>query len=278
MLIIGLTGSIATGKSTISRLLSNAPYKIPLIDADVIAREVVEPGTPGYAKIVSHFGESILQPAAQDSKSKSNPKGRPLDRAALGRLVFGASPEATRNRKVLNSIVHPAVRWRMASLVLQAYVKGAWAVVLDVPLLFESGLDIFCGTVLVVGVSDSEIQLRRLLERDRKMSGSMTEDEARGRVASQGNLEWKVGRVERRREAMGVGAAEVVWNDSGLDDLEREVAGVVGRWRRGQPGWWRILLWLFMPLGLVVAGWWFFRGWWIRRQCIRKEEKNGKGR
>ena len=175
MLIIGLTGSIATGKSTVSSLLSSPPYSLPLVDADKLARDVVAPATPGYTALVRPFGpptpDLLLPPTKDDDSANVNDSNastslRPLDRAALGRRVFGTSDAAVRDRKVLNSIVHPAVRWAMARGVFWAWARGERAVVLDVPLLFESRLDAFCGAVVVVGVRDSEVQLRRLLERD----------------------------------------------------------------------------------------------------------------
>ncbi|KAF7171335.1 hypothetical protein CNMCM5623_003745 [Aspergillus felis] len=154
MLIIGLTGSIATGKSTVSTLLSSPPYSLPIIDADLLARQVVEPGTPAYKAIVNYFGPStpdLLLPASDDDPTGSH---RPLNRPALGRRVFGTSEERKRDRMILNKIVHPAVRWEIYKALMYYYVHGHWAVVLDVPLLFESGMDLICGTVVVVGVRD----------------------------------------------------------------------------------------------------------------------------
>jgi dephospho-CoA kinase len=150
MLLLGLTGSIATGKSTVSSLLSKPPYSLPIIDADLIARQVVEPGTAGYNAIVSHFLPSTPNLLLPDA----TPRGRPLNRPELGRRVFGAGPDKERDRKVLNGIVHPAVRREMYKQLVWAYLRGNWAVVLDVPLLFESGWERYCGTILVVGVSD----------------------------------------------------------------------------------------------------------------------------
>ncbi|PWY92233.1 CoaE-domain-containing protein [Aspergillus heteromorphus CBS 117.55] len=170
MLIIGLTGSIATGKSTVSALLSSPPYSLPIIDTDLLARKVVEPGTPGYASILSHFLPStpdLLLPPL-DANDPSSP--RPLNRPALGRRVFGTSPSAIAARTTLNQIVHPAVRREIYKALLHYYVRGHWAVVLDVPLLFESGMDVLCGTVVVVGVRDPEVQMRRLRARDAHLS------------------------------------------------------------------------------------------------------------
>ncbi|KAI4147632.1 MAG: hypothetical protein LQ340_005475, partial [Diploschistes diacapsis] len=184
MLIIGLTGSIATGKSTAAALLSSPPHRLPLIDADVIARAVVAPGTRAYGQIVAHFGPlapdllllppppSASRPAASPSSSSPpSSSARPLNRAALSRLVFGSSPRQAANREKLNGIVHPAVRRALARDVLAAYARGHWAVVVDVPLLFEAGLDLFAGAVIVVAVRDRELQIRRLMRRDAEREG-----------------------------------------------------------------------------------------------------------
>lgn len=125
MLLLGLTGSIATGKSTVSNILRAPPYNLPIIDADLLARQVVEPGTAGYAAIVKYFGPTtpdLLLPAddplsrdanGQPSENGPKGKGRPLNRPALGRAVFGSGEDTVKARKVLNGIVHPAVRKEM---------------------------------------------------------------------------------------------------------------------------------------------------------------------
>ncbi|SPQ22507.1 756576f5-dad5-4c05-9785-a918a671348e [Thermothielavioides terrestris] len=222
MLIIGLTGSIATGKSTVSALLSQPPYSLPIIDADLLARQVVEPGTPAYRAIVAHFGPStpdLLVPAdSENGMPERGPhgKGRPLNRPALGRRVFGDDAQRRADRAVLNAIVHPAVRRAMLRAVLRAYFRGERAVVLDVPLLFESRLDRFCGTVVVVAVHDPAVQMERLRKRDPHLSA----EDAENRVRSQGDVRDKA----RRCEARGPGRGVVVWNDQGKEELEVESA------------------------------------------------------
>lgn len=180
MLLLGLTGSIATGKSTVSSLLSQPPYSLPIIDADLIARQVVEPGTPGYKAIVKHFLPTTpdLLLAPDPNSNTDTTKGRPLNRPALGRRVFGPSPTQSRDRALLNSIVHPAVRREIYRQILFAYLRGHWAVVLDIPLLFESGWERYCGTIVVVGVSDPAIQIERLRRRDGHLSEEELELEA----------------------------------------------------------------------------------------------------
>jgi dephospho-CoA kinase len=158
---VGLSGGIGSGKSTVSDLL--AEHGALIIDADAIAREVVEPGTPGYAAVVARFGEDVVRDGG-------------LDRPALAKLVFADE----RARHDLNSIVHPLVRRRTAELMAQA-PDGA-IVVYDVPLLVESGLgDGF--DVVVIVMADYELRLRRLAGR------GMAEDDARARMATQASDE-----------------------------------------------------------------------------------------
>lgn len=221
MLLIGLTGGIATGKSTVSKRIRDN-HNIPVIDADVIARQVVEPGTKAYKQIVDYFGEEILL--------KDGSKG--LDRPALGRAVFGNEP----NRKKLNSIVHPAVRYEMARQVLWAWVCGHKTAVLDVPLLYESKLDQFCGATVVVGC-DEDAQLERLLNRDSHLS----RDDAEKRIASQMSVKEKSQLADF-----------YINNNSTLENLYTQVDQVFGEKLRPYT-----LLslseWLVPPFGLVMA-------------------------
>ncbi|KAF1967332.1 dephospho-CoA kinase [Bimuria novae-zelandiae CBS 107.79] len=265
MLLLGLTGSIATGKSTVSALLSKLPYSLPIIDADLIARQVVEPGTAGYNAIVKYFLPST--PDLLLDTPTPTPKGRPLNRPALGRRVFGAGEERERDRKVLNGIVHPAVRRAMYKQMVWAYLRGSWAVVLDVPLLFESGWERYCGTIIVVGVSDPAIQIQRLVARNPELS----EEDARNRVSSQGSIREKAERALRR----GKGAGVVVWNDKGKEELKREVRRVIEEVRKGSPRWWSVLLWVCPPLaaGVAVVSWWR-----MRRVQLRWEEEKRRER
>ena len=243
MLLLGLTGSIATGKSTVSSLLAQPPYNLPVIDADLLARRVVEPGTPGYKKIVDYFSAStpdLLLPS-----TGGNDNARPLNRPALGRRVFGDSPERKRDRKVLNGIVHPAVQWEMYKELLYNYSRGHWATVLDVPLLFESSMDRMCGSVMVVAVKDPKVQIKRLRERDTHL----TEEDAKNRVLSQGDIREKA----QRAEAIGQGCGVVVWNDGGKEDLKAEVQRVMKAIREQSPDWWAWLLLLLPPLAAFLA-------------------------
>ncbi|KAI9712452.1 MAG: hypothetical protein M1820_001665 [Bogoriella megaspora] len=260
MLIIGLTGSIATGKSTVSNLLRSPPYSLPVIDADVLARKVVEPGTAGYKAVLLHFSATTpdLLQTAEECGGENGPdgKGRPLNRPALGKRVFGDSEERQRDRKVLNGIVHPEVRREMYRLMAWYYFTGHWAVVLDIPLLFESGWERFCGCIIVVAVSDPVVQMNRLRERDPHLS----EEDARNRVGSQTDVREKAKRVGAR----GKGWGEVVWNDGSKEDTRREVDRVIAEIKERSPRWWSWLM-LFPPAGTTAALWSFLTSWRMQK-------------
>jgi dephospho-CoA kinase len=146
-MVIGLTGGIASGKSTVSNILRELGAFI--IDADAIAREVVAPGSPVLQKIVERFGPKVIQADGT------------LYRQRLGEIIF-SDAEA---RKDLNRIIHPAIRKEMMVRRDVAIVNGEDLIVLDIPLLFESELEYMIDKVLVVYVPYA-IQLERLMQRD----------------------------------------------------------------------------------------------------------------
>ncbi|CEJ90180.1 Putative Dephospho-CoA kinase [[Torrubiella] hemipterigena] len=267
MLLIGLTGSIATGKSTVSSLLSSPPYSLPIIDADVLARKVVEPGTRGYAAIVKHFGPStpdlLVEPSDTMPVNGTNGKGRPLNRPALGRRVFGETDSVKKDRAVLNGIVHPAVRWEMAKMVLGCYLRGCWAVVLDIPLLFESKLDRFCGVAMVVAVRDPEVQMTRLMNRD----AHLTREDAENRVKSQTDVRVKASWAEARGKGKGV----VLWNDTSKEELQAQLDNHIKALKKASPQWWALSLLAFPPLAAAVAA---FRIWQnVRNRPVDQDKR-----
>ncbi|CAZ86464.1 unnamed protein product [Tuber melanosporum] len=257
MLLIGLTGSISTGKSTVSKILSK-DHALPIIDADQLAREVVEVGTPGHTSIVRYFSESTPGLLNEDGT---------LNRAVLGRRVFGDDPERRKDRGVLNGIVHPLVRKEMYKAIAYHYLSGAWAVVLDIPLLFESSFDLICGAVLVVSVSSPEVQLGRLLARD----AHLTREDAEKRVASQMSIQEKVERCDRVfGGARGRGAA--ISNDGSVEELRKGVTSAVEGLKAGRDGWWKWMLWGLPPVAGVVGARVLAENWW-RRECWLKERE-----
>ncbi|MEV8533022.1 dephospho-CoA kinase [Streptomyces sp. NPDC051211] len=189
MLKVGLTGGIGAGKSEVSRLL--AGYGAVIVDADRIAREVVEPGTPGLAAVVETFGESVLTPEGD------------LDRPKLGSIVFADPAKLA----ALNAIVHPLVGARSAEL--EAAAGPDAIVVHDVPLLAENGLAPLYDLVVVVDAA-AETQLARLTG----LRG-MAEEEARARMAAQAT----------REQRLAV-ATLVIDNNGPLEELEPQVRKV----------------------------------------------------
>ena len=161
-LLVGLTGSIATGKSTVSRMFAHLGARV--LDADLLAREVVMPGQPAYLKIVEEFGQGVVQDDGT------------LDRKAIGAIVF-AEPA---RRKRLEEITHPAIaarQQRILSVLDEEAFEGI--VIWDVALLFETGGVAKMDRVVVVA-TDPETELARLMARD-----GMAEADARARIASQ---------------------------------------------------------------------------------------------
>ncbi len=188
MRIIGLTGSIASGKSTVTRMLRD--LGAPVIDADAIVHALQQPGTPVTQAIAREFGPEVIGPDGS------------LDRAALGRIVF-ADPA---RRKALEGIVHPAVRQQIWHEVDRYRAEGLPAVILDIPLLFESGWDQQVDQIWVVYVEPAT-QRARLIERD----GLMPEDADR-RIAAQMALQSKRERADR-----------VIDNGGTLEETRRQV-------------------------------------------------------
>ena len=168
MVIAGLTGGIATGKSTVSEILATAGAIV--IDADQIARDLVKKEFPAWNKIVSHFGPNVLQPNGE------------INRSALGDIIFN-DPD---KKEILNRIVHPYVR-KEQDMQLEKIKKNQpdAVVILDVPLLVEAGWDKGLSEVIVV-YAPEHIQLKRLIQRDR-----LSEAEALSRIRSQMPIEEK---------------------------------------------------------------------------------------
>ncbi|MCC6502068.1 MAG: dephospho-CoA kinase [Deltaproteobacteria bacterium] len=167
-MIAGLTGGIATGKSLVADELRRLGAAV--IDADRVAREVVEPGRPAFDEIVKEFGPGILKPDGA------------IDRKALGRIVF-SDPAA---REKLNAITHPRIRERIKEETERLMSEGALLIVLDVALLIETGVRYEVDKIIVVFAENSQ-QIERLMERD-----SLTREEALKRLSCQMDINEKV--------------------------------------------------------------------------------------
>ena len=190
-IVIGLTGGIASGKSTVSNMIRKQGLRV--VDADIIAREVVEIGQPAYKKIIETF-DGILD----EDKS--------INRQKLGSIIFADE----KKRQQLNSIVHPAVREEMLKQVESEKQKNALAVVLDIPLLFESKLTHIVDKTILVYV-DEHIQLERLMGRN-----GYTEHEARMRIESQMPLKEKLKLADY-----------VINNNGSLEETERQLRNIL---------------------------------------------------
>lgn len=194
-MILGLTGGIACGKSTVARMLVSRGAR--LVDADQIAREVVLPGSPALDEIASRFGPGVIQADGT------------LHRKKLGEIIF-RDPEA---RKALESITHPRIRAIMRERMERYHREHpSGLVVVDVPLLYESGLDKMFEEVMVVYIPQ-ELQIERLMQRD-----GLSREQAESRIRSQMPIE------EKKRRA------DYVIDNSG--DLAETEAQVEEFWQR----------------------------------------------
>jgi dephospho-CoA kinase len=197
MFIIGLTGGIASGKSTVAAILKELGAIV--IDTDQVAREVVLPDKPAYRDIVAAFGRGILQPDGH------------LNRRALGRIVFSDAVA----RELLNAITHPRIREKVqAQIAALRQTDPEAVVVIEAPLLIEAGMDDMVDAIWVV-TAPATVRLKRLMERD-----NLSPQEAESRLRAQ------MGEEERLRHA-----ARII--PTGCD-LDATRATVLAAWRELQ--------------------------------------------
>jgi dephospho-CoA kinase len=194
---VALTGGIATGKSHVRAEFER--LGVPTIDSDVLARDAVKPGSPGLAAVVARFGPDILDASGE------------LDRRRLAGIVFADS----QSRLDLEAIVHPAVREATTAWFAALDPAAHRFAVADIPLLYEVGRDRDFDTVIVAAV-DAQTQLQRVMRRD-----SVSEDEARQRVAAQLPIDQKVGRADY-----------VIRTGGSFDETNRQVADLIERLSR----------------------------------------------
>ena len=192
MKLVGLTGGIASGKSTVAEILERQGAAI--INADVLAREVVEPGHQAWTEIVNTFGTAVLQP------------DRTLDRQKLRAIIFDDADA----RKKLESIIHPQVRALAEQRIREHAAAGYAVIVYEVPLLFEGNLQEWLRPVILVAC-DVDTQRNRLQSRD-----NLSAAQAQKHIDAQMSLE------EKRRLA-----DYVIENNGSLEDLERQVQAVL---------------------------------------------------
>nr|XP_043621587.1 dephospho-CoA kinase [Erigeron canadensis] len=192
MRVIGLTGGIATGKSTVSNLFKANAF--PVVDADVIARDVLKRGSGGWKKVVAAFGDDVLLENGE------------VDRVKLGHIVF-TDPS---KRQLLNRLLAPYISFGIFWEVFKLWMKGCKIIILDVPLLFEAKIDRWTMPVIVVWV-DPETQLQRLMARDRTSA-----QDAQNRINSQMPLDIKRSKADI-----------VIDNNGSLEDLHESFKKVL---------------------------------------------------
>ncbi|OFG64418.1 dephospho-CoA kinase [Listeria monocytogenes] len=196
---IGLTGSVATGKSTVSNMIQQAG--IPLVDADIAARKVVEPGTEGLKEIVAYFGEEILLADGT------------LDRAKLGEIIF----KDKEKREKLNEITHPRVKDYMLEARERFFRAGEELIFFDIPLLFESHLESLVDQIVVVWTTP-ETELKRLMERN-----NLTKEDALRRIESQMGIDEKARKADF-----------VIDNNESLEKTQKQVYTFIERFAKNK--------------------------------------------
>ncbi|ERN17010.1 hypothetical protein AMTRI_Chr02g222540 [Amborella trichopoda] len=202
MRMVGLTGGIASGKSTISGFFK--ANGVPVVDADIVARNALRKGTGGWKRVVAAFGQDILQDDGE------------VDRARLGQIVF-TDPS---KRQLLNRLLAPFIAFGMYSEIAKLWIKGCDVIVLDVPLLFEVKMDGVTKPIIVVWV-DPSTQLQRLMERD-----GISEEQALNRISAQMLLDLKRDK------------ADIIIDNSGsLQETEEQFRKVLNQVRK--PLTWR---------------------------------------
>ena len=194
-MIIGLTGSIASGKSTISAMLKEKGF--PIIDADLVARQVVKPGTSTLLEIEQVFGQEVLHVDGT------------LNREALGQIIFHDAAK----RKQLNDLMHPAIRTEMLRQRDELLENDHTNLIMDIPLLFESRLQHFVDEILVVSVTE-ETQLQRLMARN-----SLSQEEAKARIQSQLPIS------EKEK-----GADAVIYNNGSIEESKEQLERIIAKW------------------------------------------------
>ncbi|XP_068153554.1 dephospho-CoA kinase [Drosophila tropicalis] len=232
MFILAITGGIATGKSTVSKVFER--NGVPVIDADKIAREIVEPGQPCWHKIRDVFGDDVLLPSKE------------LNRAALGKMIFEDKELRGKLNKITHPVIHRTIFWRVCKLLISGH---SW-IVLDLPLLFETGILLDFIHKIVTVSCDSEKQLQRLIARN-----ELTESEARHRVDSQMPLEKKCEKSHF-----------VIDNNGSVKDTEESALRIFNMMQESKQHWYNRLrffgLILMIGLSIFLISRFFFNGGW----------------
>lgn len=220
MFIVGLTGGIATGKSTVLAIFKE--HGIPVIDADDVARRVVLPGTPGWIEIKKYFGETVFN------------SDNTLDRKALGEIVFNDLSK----RQKLNSITHPKIHKEILRLTLQRFFLGHAFIVMELPLLFETRKMInFLHTIITVDCP-KDIQLERLKLRD-----DFSEKVALKRIKTQMPIEQK---IDKSHFAID--------NSGDLEYTRKQTENIIKILQKSKFTWYFRLALLLVVVGVFIGG------------------------
>jgi len=219
MFLVGLTGGVATGKSTVSKMFLE--LGVPVIDADLMARKIVEPGRPAWKKIREEFGPGVFDPQTGE-----------IDRAALRSIIF----EDEEQRKRLNRITHPEIYKEMTWAAIKHALGGHQYVILDLPLLFETGAMVNYMHKIIVVTCEEDLQLQRLMEQRQ-----LSERESKLMIAAQMSLE--------KKEAM---AQFVIENSGALRDTTEQVMHIHEKLRTSRLHW-KIRLLVGIAFGGVAS-------------------------
>jgi dephospho-CoA kinase len=242
MFLVGLTGGIGTGKSTVAQIFTE--LNVPVVDSDTIARKVVQPGRKAWKQIRQVFGDEILEPSGE------------INRPLLAAIIFSD----IQRRQELNRITHPEIRKEIFWDVAYYLFRGYQFVVVDVPLLFESGFWAKYVHKIIVVTCEEDLQLQRLMDRN-----SLKESDAKARVASQMPLKDKCAQADF-----------VIENSGNLEDTREQVIVVYKELRKSRTHLKFRAMVGFLGLctgGILGVVIWLFRKWFLlggRRLSIFK--------
>ena len=195
MQVIGLTGGIGTGKSTACKLLKEIDPQIIIIDADVLSHEATQKGKLPYFIL-----KYLVLP-----RDCFDPVSGELIRSRLAEMIFAQSNKSALLKKIVERCIHPWVIYKMILSIIWNWIKAEDRIILDIPLLFEAKLQWMCGKTVLIDTSNSEVQLKRILQRNPQMN----EEQARNRMAAQFPM-------EKKRKMADV----IIKNDGDVDELQ----------------------------------------------------------
>uniref|UniRef100_A0A1B6EDM8 Dephospho-CoA kinase domain-containing protein n=1 Tax=Clastoptera arizonana TaxID=38151 RepID=A0A1B6EDM8_9HEMI len=203
MFIVGLTGGIATGKSTVSEMFRE--YGITVLDADKMARKVVEPGRTAWKKIKQQFGNSVFHESGD------------LDREKLGEIIY----DDVDKRRLINEITHPEIYKELIWASVKCFLQGHQFIIMDLPLLFESGSMLDYIYKIIVVTCEEDLQLQRLIERN-----TISESRAQKRIKAQMPLDYKCEK-----------ANFIIENSGAIDDTREQVARIAATLKSSRHHW-----------------------------------------